>query len=315
MRNGVLAAIGNTPLVRIPFATEATVYVKLEFANPGGSLKDRSACFMIEHAEKAGLLKPGGTIIEASSGNQGIALAMIGAVKGYRVIITTAKTTSPDKVQTMRAFGAEVILCEPTLYADDPDNYRNVALAVHQMTPGAFMPDQFHNSVNPLGHYSWLGPEIWKQTKGRITHFFAAAGSGGTVSGVGKFLKEQNLSVRIHAVDAAGSFYSTHGKVEPYRLDGMGVDAPWPTFDLSVIDEVIPVTDDEGFDMMRTMAKRYGILAGPSSGANAAAVEKSLSQLKKGDTVVMICGDSGRAYISKGYFDDGETRLATVQQC
>jgi cystathionine beta-synthase len=302
MRHGVLAAIGNTPLVRIGFDTPATVYAKLEFANPGGSLKDRSACFMIEYAEQKGLLKPSGTIVEASSGNQGIALAMIGAVKGYRVIITTAKTTSSDKVQTMRAYGAEVILCESTLYADDPNNYRNVAKAVHAMTPGAFMPDQFHNPVNPLGHYSWLGPEIWKQTKGRITHFFAAAGSGGTVSGVGRFLREQTPRVRIHAVDAAGSFYSKQGKAEAYSLDGMGVDALWPTFDLTCIDEVIGVTDDEGFGMMRDMPKRFGILAGPSSGAVAAAVGKSLSQFKKGDVVVMLCGDSGRAYLSKGYF-------------
>jgi cystathionine beta-synthase len=164
------------------------------------------------------------------------------------------------------------------------------------------MPDQFHTSLNPLAHYSWLGPEIWSQTNGKITHFFAAAGSGGTVSGVGKFLKERNPEVKVYAVDAAGSFFSTKGKPRPYALDGMGLDAEWPTFDTSVIDEVIAVSDDEGFSMMRDLPHAHGILAGPSSGAAAAAVHQSLSRLSKGDIVVMIFGDSGRAYFSKGYF-------------
>ncbi len=302
IRKGILAAIGNTPLVQLPFDTPATVYAKLEYTNPGGSVKDRPALCMIEHAEREGLLKPGGILIEASSGNFGIALAMIGAVKGYKVIITTARTTSQDKIQTLRSFGAEVVLCTPTVSVDDPKNYRSVASAIHREKPNSFFPDQFHNLLNPLSHYAWLGPEIWSQTKGRVTHLFVAAGTGGTVSGIGKFLKERNPDIKVYAVDAAGSFFSTKGKPRPYSLDGMGLDSEWPTFDMSVIDEVMSVSDDEGFSMMRALPHVHGILAGPSSGAVAAAVHRSLSRLTKNDTVVMIFGDSGRAYFSKGYF-------------
>ncbi len=302
IRQGVLTAIGNTPLVRLPFQTPAHVCAKLEFSNPGGSVKDRPALFLIEHAEREGILKRGGTIVEASSGNFGIALAMIGAAKGYRVIITTATTTSADKIRALESFGADVVRCPPTIFADDPENYRSVATAIHSKTAGSFMPDQFHNLLNPLSHYSWLGPEIWSQTQGKVTHLFAAAGSGGTVSGVGKFLKERNTNIRIYAVDAAGSFYSTGGKPVPYHLDGMGLDAEWPTLDTSVIDDVIPVYDEEGFSMMRELAHTHGTLVGPSSGAVAAAVTRSLGKFKKGDTIVMIFGDSGRSYFSKGYF-------------
>lgn len=302
MRTGVLCAIGNTPLVRLETAGPARVFAKLEYTNPGGSVKDRVALFMIEYAEREGLLRPGGTIVEASSGNQGIALAMIGAVKGYSVIITTADTTSIEKIDTMRAYGADVRLCAPTLSSHDPQNYRNIARNIHHETPGSFMPDQFHNLCNPLAHYAWLGPEIWGQTKGKITHLFASAGSGGTVSGAGRFLKERSPNILIHAVDAEGSFYATKGKPRPYALDGMGLDAEWPTIDTSVIDEMINISDDVGFMMMRRIAREYGILVGPSSGAVMAAVHQRRDSFIPGDTVVMIFGDSGRAYMSKGYF-------------
>ena len=302
-RTGVLSAIGNTPIVQLTLDAPAKIFAKLEFANPGGSVKDRSALFLIEHAEREGLLHPGGTIVEASSGNQGIALAMIGATRGYRVIITTANTTSIDKIRAIRAYGADVVLCKPVASPADPRDYRSVARDIHRTTPGSFMPDQFHNALNPLAHYSWLGPEIWSQARGTITHFFAAAGSGGTVSGVGKFLKERNSRMKVYAVDAAWSAYSTHGKPKPYALDGMGLDANWPTFDSSVVDEVIPITDDEGFSAMRRLSRDHGILAGPSSGAVMTAVMRLLHTLSRDDTVVMVFGDSGRAYLGKpGYF-------------
>lgn len=302
MRIGLLSAIGNTPLVRVPTTSPYHLYAKMEYMNPGGSTKDRTALFMIEHAEREGLLHSGGTILEASSGNQGIALAMIGAVKGYSVIITTAETTSTEKIETMRAYGAKVILCPPTPSANDPRNYRSIARTMHQEMPESFMPDQFHNLLNPLSHYAWLGPEIWSQTKGKVTHVFSAVGSGGTVSGVGRFLKERNPAIIMHAVDAEGSFYATKGKPLPYTLDGMGLDEEWPTLDTSVIDDMITISDKDGFSMMRSLARQYGILVGPSSGAVMSAVDQRRDSFTKDDMVIMIFGDSGRAYMSKGYF-------------
>lgn len=195
-----MEAIGNTPLVKVPFKTKAEVFAKLEYLNPGGSIKDRSARFMIEEAEKKGLLKPGGTIIESSSGNQGVACAMIGAIKRYKVIITASPAMSEEKVKTIKAYGAKVIMC-PAVSISDPKSRHNIAKELVKKIPNSFMPNQYFNLSNPKAHYSSLGPEIWRQTKGRITHFFAAAGTGGTVSGAGKFLKEKNPKIKIMAVD------------------------------------------------------------------------------------------------------------------
>lgn len=299
--NNLLDAIGNTPLVRVPFNTPAKIFAKLEYLNPGGSIKDRSALFMIEEAERESLLKPGGTIIESSSGNQGIACAMIGALKGYKVIITSSPAMSEEKVKTIKAYGAKIIPC-PAVPIHDPKSRHSVAALLAENTPNSFMPNQYFNLSNPKAHYYSLGPEIWKQTKGKITHFFAAGGTGGTVSGAGKFLKEKNPKIKIVAVDVDTSFHSTKGNPKPYRMEGIGIDFDTECLNESVIDEFFPVSDENGLGMLPTMASKYGLLVGTGSGAVSYAVQSYLSKLKKGDVVVMLFGDSGRAYLSKNYY-------------
>ncbi len=302
MKSNLLDAIGNTPLITIPFETTATICAKLEYLNPGGSIKDRTALYMVEQAEKEGLLKPGGTIVEASSGNQGIALAMIGAVKGYKVIITASEKVSEEKIKTLQAYGAKVVLCPVTDSVDDPKSYHSKAEEILNKIPGAFMPNQYTNLKNPEAYYKTLGPEIWKQTKGRVTHVFAAAGTGGHVSGIGKYLKEKNPNIKIIAVDAATSFHQTKGNPKPYKLEGIGVDFEAPCLDEKVISEFYPVMDKQGLDMLKIMAKKYGLLLGTSAGAVAYATSEYAKNLTKDDVVVMIFGDSGRAYLSKNYY-------------
>jgi cystathionine beta-synthase len=301
LSHNLLDAIGDTPLVRIPFKTKAKIFAKLEYLNPGGSIKDRSALFMIEEAEQKGLLKPKGTIIEASSGNQGVACAMIGAIKGYRVIITVSEKISEEKVKTIKAYGAEVVICPVVNSILDPKSYHNQAIAIAKKTPNSFMPNQYFNLSNPQAHYSTLGPEIWRQTNGKITHFFAAAGTGGTISGAGKFLKEKNPKIKIMAVDIDTSFHSTRGKPKPYKMEGIGIDFETHCLNESVIDKFFPVSDKHGLGMLKTMAVK-GFLIGTGSGAVSYAVQKYLNKLKKDDVVVMLFGDSGRAYLSKNYF-------------
>jgi cystathionine beta-synthase len=302
MHDHLLSAIGNTPLVRLPFDTPATLYAKLEYLNPGGSIKDRSALFMVEHAEKTGLLKPGGTIIEASSGNQGISLAMIGAAKGYKVIITTTSKFSQEKLQTICAYGAEIVMCPQTTFIEDPNSYQSTAKRLQQEIPNSFMPNQYFNPVNAQAHYSWTGPEIWRQTNGKITHFFAAAGTGGTVYGTGKYLKEQNPDIKVIAIDSINSFHSTKGNPKPYKLEGVGIDFASDAVDYNLMDEIIPVTDEDSFAILKSLARNYGFLVGLSSGAVARGVYQYLPQLKEGDVAVMIFGDSGRAYLTKGVY-------------
>jgi cystathionine beta-synthase len=302
MHQHLLDTIGNTPLARIPFATPATLYAKLEYLNPGGSIKDRSALFMVEHAEKNGLLKPGGTIIEPSSGNQGIALAMIGAAKGYKVIITTTPKFSQEKIQTIRAYGAEIVMCPSTEFIEDPNSYHSTAVRLQKETPNSFMPNQYFNPLNAQAHYALTGPEIWRQTAGTITHFFAAAGTGGTVYGTGKYLKEQNPNIKIIAIDAKNSFYSTNGNPKPYKLEGVGIDFASDVVDYNMMDEVLPVADEDAFDMLKNLARNYGFLVGLSSGAVAWGAQHYAQNLKKDDVAVMIFGDSGRAYLSKDIY-------------
>lgn len=298
---GLLGAIGNTPMVRVPMRSEAQVFAKLEYLNPGGSIKDRSALFIIEEAEKKGWLKKGGTIIESSSGNQGVACAMIGALKGYKVIITASPAMSEEKVKTIKAYGAQVIHC-PAVPIHHPYSRHSKAVELLKKTRNAFMPNQYFNLSNPKAHYSSLGPEIWKQTKGKITHFFAAAGTGGTISGAGKYLKEKNPKIKIIAVDVDTSFHSTKGDPKPYRMEGIGIDFETPCLDESVVDEFIPVSDNQGLGMLKIMASQYGFLLGTGSGAVSYAVHKYMKKLKRGDVVVMLFGDSGRAYLSKNYY-------------
>lgn len=303
MHKNILHAIGNTPLVEINYNNQGHIFGKLEYLNPGGSVKDRSALFMIEEAERKGLLKPGGTLVDASSGNQGIAIAMIGAVKGYKVIITVSEKISKEKLQTIKSYGAEVVMCPSTPLVNDPESYHTKAKEIQKNTPNSFMPDQYYNVSNALAHYTLLGPEIWKQTDGKITHFIAAAGTGGTVSGAGKFLKEKNPQIKVIAVDSANSFRSTQGNPKPYKVEGIGVDFISPVLNQNFIDEFFCVTDDQALNMLKTMSVNHGLLIGPSSGAVAYAGQEYSKKLNPNDIAVMIFGDSGRAYLTKGFYD------------
>ena len=294
--NSILDEIGNTPLVNLNLGTEATILGKLEYFNPGGSIKDRSALYMIEEAERNGWLKPGGTIVEASSGNQGIALAMIGAIKGYKVIITVPKRTSIEKVATLKAYGAETLVCEDTDSLDDPNGYHTTAERIHEELD-CFMPNQYFNQSNPAAHYHTTGPEIWEQTQGQITHFFAGTGSCGTITGVARFLKEKNSNITIIGIDSIHSAFSSKNPTA-YNVEGIGIDVVSETLDLKVIDEIITIDDKEAFDMTRELASR-GILAGISSGAVIHVAREYAKKLTSKHLAVAIIGDSGRAYLSK----------------
>lgn len=293
-----LEAIGNTPLVKLDFNIRPTLLAKLEFLNPGGSIKDRSALFMIEEAERTGLLKPGGTIIEASSGNQGIAIAMVGTLKGYRVIITVPDRTSREKIGTLQAYGIKVYVCPDTDSLEDPEGYHAKAEALHHKIPGSFMPNQYYNIHNPKSHYLTTGPEIWEQTHGKLTHCFMGMGSCGTISGVGQFLKEKNPKIKIIGVDAATSKLSSPKNPKKYKIEGIGVDVISDTLNQSVIDEVVPISDDDAFMMTQQLA-RHGYLVGLSSGAVMHVALKYVEKLSTNDVAVVIFADSGRAYLSK----------------
>ncbi len=299
-QKSILELIGNTPVAKLDIAQDLNILAKLEYLNPGGSIKDRSALFMVENGEKNNLLKPGGTIIEASSGNQGIALAMIGAVKGYKVIITVPDRTSEEKVATIRGYGAKVFVCPDTDSLDDPQGYHAKAEFLLKTIPNSFMPNQYHNKLNPMAHYKTTGPEIWKQTNGKITHFIAGAGSCGTISGVGRYLKEKNNNIKIIGVDAATSAYSSSNP-KAYEAEGIGIDTEY-NLDKKVIDEIIPINDKDIFSMTKLVAKKYGFMVGLSSGAVICATMKKLKTFKPTDVVVLIFADSGRAYLRKAFF-------------
>lgn len=301
MYESLLDAIGNTPITRVtisPNSKNLPFYAKLEYLNPGGSVKDRSAKHMIEFAEQNGLLKPGGILIDASSGNQGIATAMIGKIKGYEVIITASQKVSAEKLATIQSYGAQVIVCPSTSFITDYENYHATALRLHRAIPNSFMPNQYFNIQNSRAHYLSLGPEIWKQTRGKITHFFAGAGTGGTISGAGAYLKEQNPAIKIIAIDAENSWHATRGNPKPYAVEGIGIDFLSPVMDHSIIDEIITVSDQESFTMLNHCAQQ-GFLVGMSSGSVAAGALKYSQNLNSTHCAVMIFGDSGRAYLSK----------------
>lgn len=309
MLSTVLDAIGNTPLIKINTIHGTDVYAKLEYCNPGGSIKDRSALYLVQKAEQVGFLKPGYTIIDASSGNHGAALAMIGAAKGYRVIITASQNVSFEKINAMRAYGAQVIVCPATEFIQDPESYHSRAMALAKEIPHSCMLNQYFSTLNTQAHYHSTGPEIWRQTSGKITHFFAAAGTGGTVSGVGQFLKEQNSAIKIIAVDSVNSYRSTGGKPKPYIAGGMGVDFDSPVINYDVIDDIITVTDEEVVGTTCHLAHKKGVLIGPSSGAVACAVEKYKDRFCAGDLAVALFGDSGRAYLTKQYYQQPDEEL------
>jgi len=302
MNNSLLETIGNTPVVKIFENLSTSLYAKLEYFNPAGSIKDRSALFMIEWAEKQGLLKPGMTIIDASSGNHGIAIAMIGAIKGYKTIICSTEKHSPEKINAIRAYGATVLTFPSTMSLEDPNSYHSQALKLQRETPNSYMPNQYFNPLNSVAHYHGIAPEIWEQTNGKVTHVIIAAGTGGTISGIGKFLKEKNPKIKVIGVDSVNSYRSTKGNPKPYKLEGMGVDSDSVVLDNSVIDEFIEVSDEQGINMMKTLAHQHGFLVGPSSGAVAYAATVYAPRLKNGDVAIILFGDSGRAYLSKGFY-------------
>ncbi|MFJ7155871.1 cystathionine beta-synthase [Streptomyces sp. NPDC101118] len=304
--DSMISLVGNTPLVKLNHVTEgiqATVLAKVEYFNPGGSVKDRIAVRMIEAAEQSGALKPGGTIVEPTSGNTGVGLAIVAQQKGYKCIFVCPDKVSTDKINVMRAYGAEVVVCPTAVDPEHPDSYYNVSDRLAR-EPGAWKPDQYSNPNNPRSHYETTGPELWEQTEGKITHFVAGVGTGGTISGTGNYLKEvSGGTVKVIGADPEGSVYSG-GSGRPYLVEGVGEDF-WPTaYDPNVTDEIIAVSDKDSFQMTRRLAKEEGLLVGGSCGMAVVAALRAAKDLGPDDVVVVLLPDSGRGYLSKIFSDE-----------
>jgi cystathionine beta-synthase len=304
----LLELIGNTPLVKLQSVTKAlgrsapTVLAKVEYFNPGGSVKDRIAVRMIDAAEASGALQPGGTIVEPTSGNTGIGLALVAQQRGYHCIFVCPDKVSADKINTLRAYGAEVVVCPTAVAPEDPRSYYSVSDRLARETPGGWKPDQYANMANPQSHYETTGPELWDQTDGRITHFIAGVGTGGTISGVGKYLKEQNAAVRVIGADPEGSVYSG-GTGRPYLVEGVGEDF-WPTtYDRDICDEIVAVSDGDSFEMTRRLAREEGLLVGGSCGMAVVAALHVAERCGPDDVVVVLLPDGGRGYLSKIFSD------------
>ena len=301
----ILDLVGNTPLVRLSKVTEGLrplILAKLEQLNPGGSVKDRIGLSMLEDAERRGLLRPGGTVVEPTSGNTGHGLAMAAAIKGYKMIFVMPDKMSSEKISLLRAYGAEVVICPTNVERESAQSYYSVADRITREVPGAFQPNQYFNPRNPEAHYRTTGPEIWRQTDGRITTFVAGVGTGGTITGVGRYLKEQNPAVRVIGADPEGSIYS--GEIAPYKVEGVGEDF-WPgTFDRDVVDEFIQVTDRECFVAARKLARQEGILVGGSAGLALHAAIQVAVDSKRDDVIVVLLPDTGRNYLSKFFSDE-----------
>ncbi len=305
MQDSILQSIGKTPLVRLRrMASDvpAVVAVKVESENPGGSVKDRVGLAMITEAERRGLLRPGGTIIEATAGNTGVGLAMVAAVRGYRCIFVLPDKMSAEKIALLKAYGAEVVVTPTSVAPDSPESYNGVADRLTREIPGAWRPNQFTNLANPEIHYRQTGPEIWEQTEGQITAFVAGVGTGGTISGVARYLKERKPDVKIVGADPEGSVLSG-GTGKPWKVEGIGEDYVPKTFNSQLVDDWIRVTDAESFRVARDLARREGILAGGSSGTNLAAALRYARRCTKDDLVVAMVADTGRNYLSKFYDD------------
>ena len=312
--DSVLDLIGWTPMVRLSSVVDGArtpVYVKLEFMGPGGSIKDRIGLAMIEAAEREGTLKAGGTVVEATGGNTGLALAMAASLKGYRCICTMPDKMSSEKVKLLRAFGAEVVITPTAVPPDHPDHYLQKARAITAATPGAVMADQFYNEANPQIHYETTGPEIWEQSAGRVTHFVAAAGTGGTITGVGRYLKEKNPAVRVVGIDPEGSitapFFNTGevGEGAPYKVEGIGNDKIPGTLDLDVVDDYQVLPDQAAFAMARRMTREEGLFAGGAAGLMVHGAIELAKQIDAPDAfVVSLVCDWGERYLSKVYDDE-----------
>jgi cystathionine beta-synthase len=309
----ILQAIGNTPLVklhRVAADVAASIYVKCEFLNPAGSVKDRMTLFLVDEAEDRGALKPGGTIVEATSGNTGAGLAMIAAVRGYKCVFVMPDKVSPEKIASLRAFGAKVVVCPTAVEHDDPRSYLEVAKRLAEETPGAFYADQAHNPDNPAGHHASTGPELWEQTGGELDVLVAGLGTGGTLTGTGRLLRERKPSVKLVGVDPIGSLYYDFVKSSrvtnpfTYKVEGIGADFFPTTLDLPLLDEVMRVDDKECFLMARELVRLEGLLVGGSSGAAVAGALKYARQTQKQENIVVLLPDGASHYLSRIFNDD-----------
>jgi cystathionine beta-synthase len=311
----VLGLIGNTPMVKINRLAEqqgikAQIFAKMENLNPGFSVKDRIGISMIEAAEKDGSLKPGGTIVEATSGNTGIGLAMVAAVKGYKCVFVLTEKASVEKSRYLKSLGADVVICPAAAKPGTPDHYVETARRIASETPNSFYPDQYNHPANPAAHYRTTGPEIWRDTDGKITHFVASIGTGGTISGTGRYLKEKNPDIKIIGADPYGSIFKTYKEsghvpeATPYLVEGIGQSLPVGNADMKAIDEIINVTDRESFELARQLSRVEGIFCGGSTGTNFAAALKVAKNLDENSLVVFIVCDTGEHYLTKFHSDE-----------
>jgi cystathionine beta-synthase len=311
--NNILEAIGGTPLVRLNRINKGLrpqIYVKADYTNPGGSVKDRIGITMIDDAERRGLLKPGGTIIEGTSGNTGMGLALVAAVRGYKMVFTITDKQSKEKVDLLKALGAEVIVCPTAVEPEDPRSYYSVARKLAREIPNSFYPNQYANPMNPEAHYQTTGPEIWQDSEGKITHFVCGMGTGGTISGVGKYLKEKNPAIKIVGVDPIGSLYfdsfktGTTAKAKTYVVEGIGEDFFPTTMDMKILDDVIQVNDEECFVLARRLVKMEGLFTGGSGGGCISATLRMAKELGPEAYIVAFLPDTGMRYLSKVYNDE-----------
>jgi len=311
VHESLIELVGNTPLVRLGVVTRdvggghrPAVLAKVEYFNPGGSVKDRIALRMVEAAEKSGALQPGGTIIEPTSGNTGVGLAIVAAQKGYKCLFVCPDKVGADKISVLRAYGAEVVVCPGSVPPEHPDSYYSVSTRLASQTPGGWKPDQYANPDNPASHYHSTGPEIWAQTDGQITHFVAGIGTGGTITGTGRYLKEVSGGrVRVIGADPEGSVYSG-GSGRPYLVEGVGEDLWPPNYDPAVTDEVIAVSDAESFLMTRRLAREEALLTGGSCGLAVVAALRVAAAAAPDDVIVVLLPDTGRGYLSKIFNDE-----------
>ncbi len=311
--NNIIEAVGHTPLIRLNRMAQGLqpqIWIKAEMLNPGGSVKDRIGITMVDDAEKRGLLKPGGTIIEGTSGNTGMGLALVAAVRGYKCVFTTTDKQSKEKVDLLKALGAEVIVCPTAVEPEDPRSYYSVAKKLAREIPSSFYPNQYDNPTNPEAHYKTTGPEIWEDSEGKITHFVCGMGTGGTISGVGKFLKEKNPNVKIIGVDPEGSlYYDFHktgkiAKARTYVVEGIGEDFFPTTMDMKILDDVIQVNDEECFVVARRLAKMDGLFTGGSGGGCLSGALRLAKELGPTDYIVALLPDTGMRYLSKVYNEE-----------
>src|SRR6266700_3963828 len=325
--NDIIELIGNTPLVRINNITKqhkikTPIYAKMESLNPGYSVKDRIGISMIDWAEREGVLKKGGTIIEATSGNTGIGLALVAAVRGYRCIFVLTEKASTEKVRFLKGLGADIVVCPAAAKPGTPDHYVATAKRISEETPNSFYPDQYNHPENPAAHYRTTGPEIWEATDGKITHFVASIGTGGTISGTGRYLKEMNPRIKVIGADPYGSIFKTYKEsghvpeATPYLVEGIGQNLPVGNADLNTIDEIIHITDRESFDLARQLSRREGIFCGGSTGTIFAAALKVAKDLDENGLVIFIVCDTGEHYLSKFHSDEWmkEKRLLEPQK-